>query len=50
MDLVLTSPEWSSMLPPSNAVIVQTKNLIDVQEITEKLIAAVKEHFPNEMH
>lgn len=48
-DLVLTSPEWSSMLPLSSAKIVETKNLIDVNEVTEKLVGAVKEYYPNEL-
>ena len=48
-DLVITSPEWSSMLPPSNAVIVETKNLIDTQGVTNSLLDAVKKHFPNEL-
>lgn len=48
-DLVLTSPEWASMLPPSNAVIAVTKNLIDSAAVTETLLNAVKEHFPNEL-
>lgn len=48
-DIVLTSPEWSGMLPPSSAVIAETKNLIDVKAVTETLLAAVKEHFPKEM-
>ena len=48
-DLVLTSPEWAGMLPPSNAVIAETKNLIDTAAVTETLLAAVKEHFPNEI-
>lgn len=47
--LVLTSPEWAGMLPPSNAVIAETKNLIDTAAVTETLLAAVKEHFPNEI-
>ncbi len=48
-DLVLTSPEWSSMLPDSDAIIVETKNLIDKAAVEEVLVAAVKEHFPNEI-
>lgn len=48
-DLVLTSPEWAGMLPPSKAVIAETKNLIDKKAVTETLLAAVKEHFPDEM-
>lgn len=48
-DLVLTSPEWSSMLPPSNAVIAVTKNLVDTKEVTKTLIDAIKEHFPHEL-
>jgi PTS system ascorbate-specific IIB component len=48
-DLVLTSPEWAGMLPPSNAVIAETKNLIDSAAVTATLLNAVKEHFPNEL-
>lgn len=48
-DLVLTSPEWANMLPPSNAVIAVTKNLIDSAAVTETLLTAVKENFPNEL-
>lgn len=48
-DLVLTSPEWSGMLPPSSVVIAETKNLIDVKAVTDTLIEAVKKHFPDEM-
>ena len=48
-DLVLTSPEWANMLPPSNAVIAVTKNLIDAPAVTETLLNAVKEHFPHEL-
>lgn len=48
-DLVLTSPEWSSMLPPSNVVIAETKNLIDTVSVEKTLLDAVKEHFPNEI-
>lgn len=49
-DLILTSPEWSGMLPPSNAIVVETMNLIDVQEVSSALIGAVREHFPNELN
>lgn len=48
-DLILTSPEWSNMLPPSNAVVVETRNLIDVNGVTESLLGAIKEHFPKEL-
>lgn len=48
-DLVITSPEWSEMLPPTNAVLAQTKNLIDAEGVEKTLIEAVKEHFPNEL-
>lgn len=48
-DLVLTSPEWASMLPPSNAIVAETRNLIDTKAVTETLLAAVKEHFPDEL-
>jgi len=49
VDLVLTSPEWASMLPPSNCVIATTVNLIDKAGVTVTLENAVKEHFPNEL-
>ncbi|PHV69654.1 PTS ascorbate transporter subunit IIB [Sporanaerobium hydrogeniformans] len=48
-DIVLTSPEWAGMLPPSNAVIAETKNLIDTKQVTDTLVNAIKEHFPNEI-
>ncbi|HIR92869.1 MAG TPA: PTS sugar transporter subunit IIB [Candidatus Egerieimonas intestinavium] len=48
-DIVLTSPEWAGMLPPSQAVIAETKNLIDTPAVTETLLKAVKENFPNEI-
>lgn len=48
-DMIITSPEWSSMLPPSNAVLVETKNLIDINGVTESLLAAIREHFPEEL-
>lgn len=47
--IVLTSPEWSSMLPPNNCVVAQTKNLIDMAGITEALMTAIKTNFPNEI-
>lgn len=48
-DIVLTSPEWSSMLPPSKAIIAETKNLVDIKGVTEVLLEAVKKNFPNEI-
>ena len=45
-DLIITSPEWSRMLPASNAVLIETKNLIDVRGVTESLLEAIKENFP----
>lgn len=48
-DLVLTSPEWSSMLPPSSAIIAETKNLIDTPAVTKTLLDAIKVHFPGEL-
>ena len=48
-DLILTSPEWSSMLPPSDAIVVETMNLIDVKEVSSALLGAIKEHFPDEL-
>lgn len=48
-DIVLTSPEWSSMLPPSKAVIAETKNLVDIKGVTKVLLEAVQANFPDEM-
>lgn len=48
-DIVLTSPEWAGMLPPSQAVIAETKNLIDTPAVTETLLSTIREHFPNEL-
>ncbi|RRD94807.1 PTS sugar transporter subunit IIB [Clostridiales bacterium COT073_COT-073] len=48
-DLVLTTPEWAGMLPPSNAVIATTKNLISLDCVEEALLKAIKENFPNEL-
>lgn len=48
-DIVLTSPEWEKMLPPSNCVIATTQNLIDTPKVTELLISTLEEHFPNEL-
>lgn len=48
-DLVLTSPEWSQMLPPSGAKIVEVKNLIDVSTVEKSLVDAVKTYFPREL-
>lgn len=49
-DVVVTSPEWSEMLPPNNAVIVKTKNLIDKAAVEEALISAINEHYPEEIN
>jgi len=48
-DLVLTSPEWAGMLPPNDALIVETKNLIDKKEVAEALINALEAHFSQEL-
>lgn len=48
-DIVLTSPEWSSMLPPSKVIIAETKNLIDIVGVKEVLLKVIKESFPEEM-
>lgn len=47
--IVLTSPEWSGMLPKSRAIIAQTKNLIDNKAVTQVLLDTIKENFPEEM-
>lgn len=48
-DLIITSPEWSEMLPPNNAVLAETKNLIDSEGVKETMLKAISEHFPNEL-
>ena len=48
-DLVITSPEWANMLPSSNAVMAQTKNLIDTEGVEKTLLDAIKENFPDEL-
>ncbi len=48
-DLILTSPEWATMLPPSSAIIAETKNLIDTPIVRATLLDAIKEHFPSEL-
>lgn len=48
-DIVLTSPEWSSMMPPHSAVVAETKNLIDTAAVSETLLKAVRENFPDEL-
>ncbi len=48
-DVILTSPEWADMLPPHNAALAVTKNLIDAKGVAETLLAAIKEKFPNEI-
>lgn len=49
-DIILTSPEWSSMIPPSKAVIAETLNLIDKKGVEEALLNVIKEHFPEELN
>ena len=48
-DLIITSPEWSDMLPPSDAIIAETKNLVDSEGVKETMLKAISEHFPNEL-
>lgn len=48
-DIILTTPEWSSMIPKSRAVLAETKNLIDKKGVEEILISVIKENFPNEI-
>lgn len=49
-DLVISSPEWSKLLPPSNAKVVTTKNLIDVKELDKTFITAIEQYFPEELN
>ncbi len=49
IDLIITSPEWANMIPPSEAKIVQTQNLINVDEIEKTLLDALKQYFPKEL-
>ena len=48
-DIVLTSPEILDFLPPTDAKIVATTNMLNKTEVTELLVACVKENFPNEL-
>ena len=48
-DIVLTSPELVEMLPPTEAQILQTTNMLDKATVTELLVNCVKEHFPSEI-
>ena len=49
IDIVLTSPEWASMIPGSNAITVEILNLIDTKAVSEALLKTVREHFPDEL-
>lgn len=48
-DIVLTSPEWATMIPVSKAITVEVLNLIDTKAVSEALIQTIGEHFPNEL-
>lgn len=48
-DIVLTSPEWATMIPTSNAVMVEILNLIDTKAVAEALLQTVRDHFPDEL-
>ena len=48
-DIVLTSPEIVEMLPPTEAQILQTTNMLDKATVTELLVNCVKKHFPSEI-
>jgi len=37
------------MLPPSDAKIVETQNLIDAPQVEKVLMDAIKEYFPDEI-
>lgn len=48
-DIVLTSPEWATMIPASNAVMVEILNLIDTKAVAEALLQTVRDQFPDEL-
>lgn len=48
-DIVLTSPELVGFLPETDAIILQTTNLLDKAVVTELLVNCVKENFPDEI-
>jgi len=48
-DIVLTSPEIVEMLPPTDAKIVTTTNMLNKDEVTGLLVNCVKANFPNEL-
>ncbi|MCI8599081.1 MAG: PTS sugar transporter subunit IIB [Lachnospiraceae bacterium] len=48
-DIVLTSPEILDFLPPTDAKIVATTNMLNKAEVSELLVKCVKENFPDEI-
>lgn len=50
IDIVITSPEWAEMLPPSRATVATVKNLIDTAAVSKALLDIVREKFPDEIN
>ena len=48
-DLIITSPEWADMLPPSNAVVAITMNLVDAEAVKQVMLEAIEANFPDEL-
>lgn len=49
-DLIVSSPEWISMLPKTDAKIVSVKNLIDKSGVEAALLEEIKDSFPEEYY
>lgn len=48
-DIVITTPQIVDMLPPHDAKLVTTNNVLDKAKVEELLVACVKENFPGEI-
>lgn len=48
-DLIITSPEWADMLPPSKAVVAVAMNLVDANAVKQVMMEAIEANFPEEL-
>ena len=48
-NVVITSPEIVEMLPPTDAKIIATTNMLNVSEVEKLLVDCVKANFPDEL-
>ena len=47
-DIVISTPDWISMLPSGSYNSIQVKNLLDNKTIETALVGLLKEKYPNE--